>query len=174
LLKSYTSLVGSKFDRTKEDLDNFSIKNVFLDSFLEQSSKSEPISRCLSGVSRSMDKKSLVEELFSIEESTWRGETDEFGDAPVCESTDDENEEISLLNDPNERYKSIRRSQVKSGSAKDVLFQMKSLKAKTKFNHEQNQKIYNYSDRNVRYGDPLPRRPLYRELRILSKFELTT
>lgn len=140
--------------------------------------------------------KKSYEDLFSIEESTTARDDDEDDDDElnvVTDSSDDDNEyddfdssyyrnheentekgKGSLLaEDLNEKYKSIRRSQAKSGSAKHVVFQMKSLKAKTQFGHEMNEKMNRFDDRNVRYGDPLPQRPLYRELRILSKtFEI--
>lgn len=130
-------------------------------------------SRCLSG--KSLAAGGGEDSLFNIEESYWHDD-----DLPMLvyssgeeDDTTKKSTQISILNDPNERYKSIRRSQTRSGSSKDILFQMRSLKSKTNFSLESNKKLYNFSDRTVRYGDPLPQRPLYRELRILSKFELT-
>lgn len=145
-----------------------------------------PVWRCFSGVSGATTSKKSYEELFSIEDTSTCKDDDEFEE--VTDSSDDdekinddyadENEDsylqANLFTDLNEKYKSIRRSQAKSGSAKHIVFQMKSLKATTQCNHELNKKENSHADRNVRYGDPLPRRPLYRELRILSKYEVPT
>lgn len=142
-----------------------------------------PTWRCVSGVStRPATSKKSYEDLFSIEDtSTCNDEFEEVTDSSDDENAhddDDEDEDAhlqrNLFTDLNEKYKSIRRSQAKSGSTKHIVFQMKSLKATTQSNHDMNRKAYSYADRNVRYGDPLPRRPLYRELRILSKYKMPT
>jgi hypothetical protein len=166
MLKSYTSIVGAKFDRNRDQLASYSIKNnPFLNNFISNS-RLDDLSRCLSGQSRGNSAKKV--DLFSIEESLNQDIEYEINDGFF--EGDDENDGL-FKNDLSESNKSIRRGQIRSGSAKDILFQMRYLKSRAKSSIEKNRQKFNIEDRNVRYGGPLPTAGLYRELRILSKFE---
>lgn len=146
------------------------MKNIFVDTFIDNQSRTGSKIQCVSG----KNIPSSRDELFSIEDTNVQDRSDyslidDFDDDDV----DDERVATSLLeNDLNEKYKSIRRDQVRSGSIKHIQNALRSLKTRTLVNLESNRKMFEFSDRNVRYGDPLPQRSLYRELRILSKFEL--
>ena len=48
---------------------------------------------------------------------------------------------------------------------------MKSLEAKAKYCQDQNKINFKKTDRNIRYGDDPPKNNIYRQLRIISKFD---
>jgi hypothetical protein len=56
-------------------------------------------------------------------------------------------------------------------SAKDFGAKVRSLEAKVKYCQDQNKINFKKSDRNIRYGDPLPKNNIYRQLRIISQFD---
>lgn len=143
-IKSYTSLLGPDSDLNERELQNFSLKLGSIDQ-----------SSCLS--SRAQTAR----------------ETSRFFLEPI-ESNKKECEEITGFNDVNDssiEIKSIRRPLRRTGSANDVLCKLKSLQSKVDFCKGQNEIDFVKYDRNVRYGDPLPRSKLYRQLRILAKVE---
>ncbi len=67
--------------------------------------------------------------------------------------------------------KSIRRPLKREGTATgDLVFKIRSLQAKVKYVRDQNAVNFEWTDRNVRYGDPPPRNNIARQLRILAQF----
>ena len=70
-----------------------------------------------------------------------------------------------------EGYKSVRRPLRRMSSVWLLQFRRKSLQNKIDFFREEKKKNFHAHDRNVRYGDPLPRTAIYRHLRLVSKVE---
>ena len=67
--------------------------------------------------------------------------------------------------------KSIRRPLCNLNTSKDFINKMKSLEAKAKYCQDQNKINFKKTDRNIRYGDDPPKNNIYRQLRIISKFD---
>lgn len=70
-----------------------------------------------------------------------------------------------------EKFKSIRRPLMRTGSIVDVEIKVKSLKAKVDFCRDKSEIECVKHDRNIRYGEPLPKCKIYRQLRIISKVD---
>lgn len=138
-IKSYTSMIGSSNDRTKEQLETYRLKHV---PYIGSANRSN-----------------IATSLFK-RESHGRSE-DQLSELV---SNRDDGESLTEM-------KSIRRPLRNASSARDIVNKLKSLENKVNYYRTQNRANNRIDDRNVRYGGPLPRREIYRQLRILSKFD---
>lgn len=66
---------------------------------------------------------------------------------------------------------SVRRPLRETQTLKDFQFKINALEAQAKFCKEQNYKNFKPSDRNIRYGEPLERKKIYRQLKLLAEFD---
>lgn len=142
-LRSYTSMTGPEKDKKKEDLEYICLKH----DFNEKVSRAQTAATYKTGYSNKSDKELAAQE--SIDKAF---------------SSDYQNENLI-------RNKSIRRPLRKTDSVNDVLHKVKSLKNKVEYCRKENEVNLKADDRNVRYGDSLPKKKIYRQLRILSQFE---
>jgi hypothetical protein len=142
-IQSYTSFVSYKNDRnTNEDL--LKSKLTFSNPTLQNNSSSK------SDI--------LKSGLYNLTSQTYDYQQDE-------ESNEFNNGNIIA------KSKSVRRPLQRAVTYADILFKLKSLHSRVKYCNEQNVINFNFDDRNTRYGGKLPQRKIYRQLRILSKFE---
>ena len=187
LLKSYTSIVGRKNDRNEKQMQSVGLKSIVnanlyrTKSLLSSTAGFTPStagstsmtkSSALSNIYTSSDKSDMKPQSNAIENSGDVGQNqgeDEWNKY----GTNNENQASiarKMYIDFVEN-KSIRRPLRRSGSSKDFFKRLQSLESKVKYCHEQNAINLKSEDRNIRYGDPLPKKKIYRQLRIISQFE---
>ena len=65
---------------------------------------------------------------------------------------------------------SVRRPLRKKHSFKDFELKISALEKQAKFCCNLNHETFNTTDRNIRYGQPLPRKKLYRQLKLIADF----
>lgn len=111
----------------------------------------------LVGPENDLNKDEITEKLVRVRSKSkcWKDENDE------C------NEEVGNY----DRFKSIRRPLLSTGSARDVQARIRGLQTRVDFCRAQSENAFRKHDRHVRYGEPLPKVKIYRQLRIMTKME---
>ena len=147
LLNSYTSMLGRQNDRTREQLESVGFKDLTVRS--SQLSKYSTWSSASASSRTNNNNKSTA-------------------------TTTSNDNQASLARKVYLEFvenKSIRRPLKSAGSTKSIVERLDDLNNKVKYCREQNAINMKSEDRNIRYGGPLPKKQLYRQLRLLNQFE---
>lgn len=143
-LKSYTSILNSTNDRTEKQLETVCL-NV-----QGSSDHFQPVSLLNLKLNRNPSDLNVA------------NKTDKQQDPLEREVVFD-----NFLQD----NKSIRRALRQSGSTIGVLSKLRSLQVKAQYCREQKEQNFQFDDRNIRYGNPKPKKNISRQLKVLSQFE---
>lgn len=143
LLKSYTSMVGPQSDKTQKQLENLCFKSSLSHTRSNTAITTNTINTT-NTENTSKSKKSVC-----IQDGNYSDTDSEYYEI---------NQNKSAYVDSLNSNKSIRRPLRRAGSSKDVMNKLKSLQTKVKYVREQNAQTVNTDDRNIRYGDPAPKR----------------
>ena len=144
ILKSYTSMVGFMNDKTKEELEMVNLAN------------SIPIK------SRLLSTRPGTTYTQFTRKSTKRDDEEDEQEEQCFSKT---------LVDNLIANKSIRRPLKQANSAKDLIFKLRALQSKVQYCKDQNDVNLKSDDRNIRYGAPIPRKNINRQLKIISQLE---
>jgi hypothetical protein len=160
LLRSYTSMIGPENDKKTQDLRTCGLKTVLYGQFNRQNySRLTFNSEETDSTKYSNDKITIKNDLEELDEEN-ENRVEEEDEAFTKTIVDD------LISN-----KSIRRPLCNLNTSKDFINKMKSLEAKAKYCQDQNKINFKKTDRNIRYGDDPPKNNIYRQLRIISKFD---
>jgi len=144
-LKSYTSILNSTNDRTEKQLETVCL-NV-----QGSSDHFQPIS------------------LLNLKLN--RYPSDLVNTANKTKKPQDPLEREVVFDNFLQDNKSIRRALRQSGSTIGVISKLRSLQVKAQYCREQKEKNFQFDDRNIRYGNPKPKKNISRQLKVLSQFE---
>ena len=179
LLKSYTSIVGRKNDRNQRQMESVGLKSIVSRAKSMASLSTTPPDTSASNKSASVPSSTMS---FKSDSNKKPDSNASRGLEMAPESSNEEWSKYGTVNENQASVarkvyidfvenKSIRRPLRRSGSSKDFFKRLQALESKVKYCHEQNAINLKSEDRNVRYGDPLPKKKIYRQLRVISQFE---
>jgi hypothetical protein len=144
-LKSYTSILNSTNDRTEKQLETVCLN--------------------VQGLSDHFQPVSLLNLKLNQDPS------DQMNVESKPNKPQDQLEREVVFDNFLQENKSIRRALRQSGSTIGVLSKLRSLQVKAQYCREQKEKNFQFDDRNIRYGNPKPKKNISRQLKVLSQFE---